>query len=159
LLLKIINIFRYKSPFTILIIICFAGTANAQFFKKLGEKVGKAAEKAVERKAEQKTTKETNKAFDSTFNKKRKNKRGGVNMPIKFTSGKDEMFVDYYLPNSGNFLAAAIKDKKIQEDFYTVFDVDRESMFTFMNNNGQKIKMAVSFKTDDATDDMGNKRC
>ncbi|MCH3885780.1 hypothetical protein [Tenacibaculum aquimarinum] len=64
-----------KSTLIIALFLCFSGTTNAQFFKKLGKKVQKAAEKVVERKVEQKTTKETEKAFDSTFNNTKKKKR------------------------------------------------------------------------------------
>lgn len=162
-----------KTTLFIALLLCFAGTANAQFFKKLGEKVGKAAEKAVERKAEQKTTKETEKAFDSTFNKKRNNKKrnnkgNGISMPglsnvapaEKYTfnhkavmyikSGKEEMDVDYFLPKSDSFFGMAIKDKNIKDDFYVVYDADREAMFTYMKSNGQRIKIGISFKDDNA---------
>lgn len=145
--------------------LCFTGFSNAQIFKKLGKKIEKAAEKTIERKVEQKTQKETEKAFDSTFNKKSKNKKTSrfpglakvdpessytfnhkAEMQIK--SGKDVMEITYYLPDSGNFLCTEIKDKRIKGKNYTVFDVDREAMFSFMNNDGQKIKMGIEFKTD-----------
>jgi len=158
---------------TLLIILLFGFTTvtNAQFFKKLGKKVEKAAEKAVERKAEQKTTKETEKAFDSTFNKKRgnkrKNKSGGMSIPglskvapaenyvfnhkavMYMKSGKEEMDIDYYLPKSSDYFGMAMKDKRIEDDFMMVYDVGREAMFTYMENGGQKMKVGMSFKTDD----------
>lgn len=157
---------------TVLLVLLFGFTpaTNAQFFKKLGKKVERAAEKAIEKKAEQKTTKETEKAFDSTFNKKRKvkikNKNGTsdsslsqvnpadnyafnhkIEMQIK--SGKEIMDINYYLPKSGDFLSAEVKDKKIKGNFYTVFDIEREAMFTYMENGGEKMRMSVSIETDD----------
>ena len=149
------------------LIICFSGALNAQFLKKLGDKIGKAAERAVERKAEQKTTKETEAAFDSTFNRK-SNKRIGIpgiskvdpadsyafnhKAAMQIKNGKELMEVDYYLPDNGNFLGVKIKDKKIKDDFLTVFDVTKETMFTYMENDGKKIKMGVEFKTEDSNE-------
>ncbi len=155
------------------LIICFAGTANAQFLKKLGKKITKAAERTVERKAEQKTAKETGEVFDSTFNTERKSKAGNampglskvepaesyafnhkVEMQIK--NGKEVMDADYFLRDSGNFFAVKIKDKKRKDDIFTVFDIDKEAMFTYMENDGQKVKMGIEFKLDDTTDDTTN---
>ena len=74
-----------KTTLFIALLLCFVGTANAQFFKKLKKKAEQAAEKVVERKVEQKAEKETEKAFDSTFNKKENKKRktrgGSMGMP------------------------------------------------------------------------------
>lgn len=160
-----------KTTLFIAFILCFGGTANAQFFKKLGEKVGKAAENAVERKAEQKTKKETEKAFDSTFNKKRKNKagnkRGGMSLPglsnvapadsylfkhkavMHIKSGKEDMDIDYYLPETSDYFGMIIKDKKVKDDLVMVYDADREAMFSYIKSDGQNIKMGISLKTDD----------
>ncbi|APG64008.1 hypothetical protein LPB136_00875 [Tenacibaculum todarodis] len=157
-----------KSTLIIGLLLCFSGTANAQFFKRLGKKVKKAAEKAVERKVEQKTTKETEKAFDSTFNNsKKKKKRKKTSIPgfsnvkpansyafnhkavMQISSGKEVTKIDYYLPNTGSFFGMGIKDKRVKDDFMTVYDVEREAMFTFMQNAGKKIKMGIEFKTDD----------
>jgi len=156
------------------LMLCFAGTANAQFFKKLGKKAEQAAEKAIERKVERKATKETEKAFDSTFNKKRKNKKqtkSGNGMSgltqvdpaesyaftnkaeMHIISGKEEANFDYYLPKSDEFFGMTIKDERVQDDFFMVYDASREAMFTFMKNNGQKIRIGISFKPDD-TDDV-----
>ncbi|XMO85103.1 DUF4412 domain-containing protein [Algibacter sp. AS12] len=147
--------------------LCVSVSVNAQFLKKLGQKIENAAEKTIERKAEQKTQKETEKAFDSAFNKKSKNKKTTsfpsisnvapkasyvfshkAEMQIK--SGKEVMDIAYYLPDSGNFLCAEINDKRIKGKNYTVFDVDREAMFSFIESEGQKIKIGVSFKTDES---------
>lgn len=151
------------------IIFCFAGTANAQFLKKLGRKIQKASEKTVERKVEQKAAKDTEEAFDAAFNKERA--RRGIGMPglttvepasnyafnhkveMQIRNGKDVMHIDYLLPNAGNFLGAQIKDEKIEDDFITVYDVDKEAMFTYMENDGQKIKMGIAFEMDDAIDE------
>ncbi len=145
-------------------ICCFTIPSNAQFFKKLGEKVTKAAERTVERKAEQKTQKETEKVFDSTFNKKRSSKTkipraSKVDATEKYTfkyesemyikSGKDEMTVTYFLPNHNNYFGMSIKDERVEDDFFMVYDTALESMFTFMENQGQKMQIGVSFKVDE----------
>lgn len=156
-----------KLSFTLVILLAFTGTTNAQFFKKLGNKIANAAEKAVERKAVQKTTKETEEAFDSTFNASPKQSANfGLTqidpaasyafdhkVAMQFTSGKDVMDVDYFLPNSAIFLGTRLKDEKIQDDFITVFDIEREAMFTYLKNEGKKMKMGVAFKTDESIDD------
>ncbi len=160
-----------NSYFIIVVLLSFTGTANAQVFKKLGNKITRAAEKAVERKAVQKTTRETEDAFDAAFNKEGKNKgnRSGAfgltsaepektyafnfKASMKMTSGKDVMNLDYYLPKSGNFFGTKIKDGKIRDDFFTVFDADKEAMFTYMKNEGKKIRTGVDFKTDNTADD------
>jgi len=156
-----------KTTLFIACILCFSGSVNAQFLKKLGKKVEQAAGKAIERKAERKATKETEKAFDSTFNRKKKNKQrtsrsAGISKvksaetyafnhkaEMQFITKKEKMTVNYFLPDSGNFFGMEIKDEKIKDDFIMVYDVDREAMFTYMENNGQKMKMSVAFETDD----------
>ena len=157
-----------KVLFFIALTVCFSGTSNAQFFKKLAKKVEESAEKVVERKVEEKTERETEKAFDSTFNKKRKkkkrNSKPGLSqvapaesyafnhkVEMEINSGKEAMLVDYYLTDSGNFFGTSIQNEKVKNDFMTVFDVDREAMFTFMENDGQKMRMGIEFKTDDST--------
>ena len=152
------------------LLICCSGSSNAQFFKTLGDKIGKAAEKAVERKAEQKTTEETEAAFDSIFDKEERSETStGIaslskvepaasydfhhKVVMQIENEKEVMDIDYFLSNSGNYLAVQLKDKKIKEGYFTVFDVEREAMFTYMNNEGQKVKMGVNFKTEETTDE------
>lgn len=156
-----------KVSFIIAVMLCFAGTANAQLLKKLGSKMSKAAERAVERKAVQKTTKATEEAFDSTFN--RQSRQNGMygqtkvepassysfdhKAEMQITSGKDVMTVDYFLPKSGDFLCAKIRNEKMAGEFLTVFDMEREAMFTYMDNEGGKMKMGVDFKLSDTEEE------
>ncbi|MFK7771807.1 MAG: DUF4412 domain-containing protein [Saprospiraceae bacterium] len=152
------------------LILCFGGSADGQFLKKLRKKIRTASEKTVERKAEQKASKETEKVFDATFDKKTKDKKKKgipglstvepagnyafihkVEMQIK--SGKDVMNADYYLPDSKDFLGVQIKDKKVKEGSFTVFDVEREAMFNYMESDGKKMKMGVDFKMDDESNE------
>jgi len=159
----------------LLTILCFAAsTTHAQFFKKLGKKAEKAAERAVERRVEQKASKETDKALDKTIDRGENKKKKGAIMPglsgaepaakytfdnraeIRFTSGKDEMNTYYYLPKSGNFLGMLIIDEKIQDDFISVLDIDRNAMYTYMENKGQKMRMGVSFNTTSASEEAIN---
>jgi hypothetical protein len=149
-----------------ILILCFSGSVNAQILKKLGKKIEKAAEKTIERKVEQKTKRETEKAFDSTFNKKRKNKRNkgksGIakadpaksyafkhKVEMQITTGKEVMDIDYYLAKSDAYFGMSINNEEMPGDFMMVYDVSREAMFTFMESAGQKMRMGVSFKTED----------
>lgn len=163
-----------KSTIFLLLLLGFTISANAQFFKKLGNKVEKAAEKAVERKAEQKTTKETNKAFDSTFNKKRKKNKSLSGMPsfsdsepaanytfnyradMEIKTGGETMKMSYFLSESGNYLSSMIDDKRMKDKSLMVMDFEREAMFTFMENDGEKIRMAMSLATASAYDQASN---
>jgi hypothetical protein len=163
-----------KSTIFLLLLLGFTISANAQFFKKLGNKVEKAAEKAVERKAEQKTTKETNKAFDSTFNKKRKKNKSLSGMPsfsdsepaanytfnyradMEIKTGGETMKMSYFLSESGNYLSSMIDDKRMKDKSLMVMDFEREAMFTFMENDGQKIRMAMSLATASAYEQASN---
>jgi len=52
-----------------------SNSAQAQFWKKLGEKIEKVAEKTVNRKVEDKAAEKTEQAMDSLFNADKKNKR------------------------------------------------------------------------------------
>ncbi len=160
---------------TILLIslFCFTIPTNAQFFKKLGKKAEKAAERTVEKRVERKATEETEKVLDSSLDRKSK-KNKGMRMPglsnvapaesyaftyrseMEIISGKERINVDYFLPESGNFLGMLLKDKKIKDNFMTVYDVERETMYTFMENSGVKQKMGVSFETDSAADEALN---
>jgi len=165
-----------RTTILLVILFCFAGQANAQFFKKLGKKAEKAAERAVERRVEKKATEETNRVLDSTLDRKRKtntkpksNRSASIPGTTKATpaasysfghkavmqiiNGKEVMDVDYFLPNSGSYFGMGIKDKRVKGDFKMVYDTEREAMFTFMNNEGQKIKMGMSFESDSSTDD------
>jgi hypothetical protein len=163
-----------KSTIFLLLLLGFTISANAQFFKKLGNKVEKAAEKAVERKVEQKTTKETNKAFDSTFNKKRKKNKSLSGMPsfsdaepatnytfnyradMEIKTGGETMKMSYFLSESGNYLSSMIDDKRMKDKSLMVMDFEREAMFTFMENDGQKIRMAMSLATASAYEQASN---
>jgi len=160
-----------KVIFLIVFILAFTGSTDAQrLLKKLGKKVERAAEKVLERKVEEKTTEVTEEAVDSILNKKEQDQptiaRSGLSkatpadsyvfnhkVEMRIKSGKDVMDIDYFLPNSGNFLCSQIKDEKIKDDFFTVLDAEREAMFTYMESGGKKMKMAVDFKVDETEDD------
>jgi len=152
-----------RTTFIIAFFLSFSITAHAQFFKKLGDKIVHTAEKTVTRKAEQKTKKETEKAFDSTFNKKRKSKENthipsvsNTKAPENYTfnyiavmemkTGNKIQKFDYYLTKKGDFFGMKMKDEKLKEDFMMVYDVHHETMFTFMENAGQKMKIGVKFE-------------
>jgi len=156
-----------KIILTTILLFAFALPTQAQFFKKIAKKAEKAAEKAIERKVEQKSKHETEKAFDSTFNKKRKKRKKNQRLSglskvepatsylfnhlvkMQMETNKEVMDIDYYLPNSSEYFGMAIKDKRIEGDFKMVYDIHRKAMFTYMVNGGQKMRMGVSFQTDE----------
>lgn len=169
-----------KATLLLAFLFCFAGTANAQFFKKLAKKAEKAAEKTVERRVEKKASEETDRMLDSTIDRKRKQKnKPSVNnkttressipslskatpsesysfnhkATMQIVNGKEKMDADYFLPKSDAYFGMGIKDERMQGDFMMVYDTKREAMFTFMENSGQKMKMSMSFKSDEASVD------
>ncbi|MFT4758583.1 MAG: hypothetical protein ACI9XO_004615 [Paraglaciecola sp.] len=156
-----------KITFFIALILCFSGTVNAQFLKKLGDKIATAAEKTVEREAEKKARKKNEEVVDSTFREERKDEKKderktafpGLSKVVpaasyafnheirmQITSGKEVMDVDYFLSDSDDFLGIQIKDKKQENSVFTVLDVDKEAIFTYMENDGQKMQMGISLK-------------
>lgn len=166
-----------KTALFIVFVLGFSAFVNAQFFKKLGDKIEKAAEKTVERKVEQKTQKETEKAFDSTFNKKQKQKqkrnrkKGKTRIPkissanpasnytfkhkavMQMKTKKEVQDFDYHLPDSNTFFAVKINNKKMKDDLTIVYDSQKETIFTFMENNGQKLQMGMEFKTNNTSNE------
>lgn len=61
--------------FVLILALCFAGSAHAQFFKKLKKRVEQAAEETVYRKSEEKAAEKTERAMDSILEAKRKKKK------------------------------------------------------------------------------------
>lgn len=59
----------------ILFFLLLGGQADAQIFKKLGNKVERAAERTVERRVEKETRKSTNRALDSVIETPKKKKK------------------------------------------------------------------------------------
>lgn len=165
-----------KTTFFIAFLLCFAGTADAQFLKKLG----KTAEKTVERKTEQKTKKETEEVFDDAFNKEKNpaeqetHKSKGRGLPglakvapadnyafqhkveMEIKAGKQVNLVNYYLTDNDNFFGTELKDEQLKDDFITVFDIDRETIYTYMENDGQKMQMGINLKIEEPVDEDVN---
>lgn len=69
--------------FTVLALLSFSTSAQAQIFKNLGNKISKTVERTVERKVEQKAEKATESTIDSILTtKKQKNKEKKVSNPM-----------------------------------------------------------------------------
>ncbi|WP_044403159.1 DUF4412 domain-containing protein [Lacinutrix sp. Hel_I_90] len=157
----------------VLLTLCFNSHADAQIFKKLGEKISKVAEKTIEKKNEEKTEKDPSKASDSTFNNSKENKKEknnpfnisvskaaparNYNFSHKYTmqiqSDKRTTDINYYLTNSGNYIASTIPDKKGRTDVITVMDLSRETIFMFMENKGDKTLMSMNLNLEETTED------
>lgn len=163
---------KYFKTIVFILIVGFTTQTDAQIFKKLGEKIGEAAEKTIEKKVEDKTEKETSKVFDATFNNSKENKKEKSNpfsmsaskvdpasnysfshkYAMQVKSNKQTTNINYYLTNSGNYMASTIPDKKGREDVMTVMDIDRKAMFMFMESKGDKSQMTMNLDLEDVTD-------
>lgn len=157
---------------------CFATSSNAQIWKKLAKKAEKAAEKTLEKKVEQKTERETEKAFDSTFNNSSDPKTATNNKSpfgtstsaetpantytfshkyvMQIEDGKRTTNLVYYLTNAGNYFGTSIPDKTGKNDVISVMDIDKKSMYMFMDNKGDKTLMAMGLNFEDSTNDAIN---
>ena len=121
-----------KTTLIIASLFCFIGWTNAQLMAVAGNN---------------KNTKTARKAEPATsyaFNQK---------IEMQMTSEKDVILINYFLPTTGNFICAEVVDEKKKDEMYTVFDLDQEAMFTYMNNAGSKIRMGIKFRLDDAEDE------
>ncbi|WP_179008449.1 DUF4412 domain-containing protein [Winogradskyella forsetii] len=159
-----------KTLKTILLLTClgFISHGHTQILKKLGHTVKNAAEKTLEKKVEQKTEKETEKAFDSTFNKQKSIDKSEKTIPnddpaanynfshkyvMQVKSDKNTATLNYYLTNSGEYIGSTVPDKNGKEDVITVMDLDRTTMFMFMDKNGDKSQMAMKLNLEEVTND------
>ncbi|WP_339918280.1 DUF4412 domain-containing protein [Yeosuana marina] len=156
-----------------ILIIFIAPNTNAQLLKKLMKKATEASERTLERKVEEKTETETEKAFDSTFNNQKQTKNeksssfnisaskvapaANYNFSHKYVmqvkSDKNETILNYYLTNSGDYLASSVPDKNGNEDMKTVMDLGRKTMYMFMENKGDKSQMSMSLDLEEIADD------
>lgn len=156
----------------VIITICFSTNTEAQIWKKLGKKAEKAVEKTLEKKVEQKAERETDKAFDSTFNNSKKNKKKGKKekgglfgmsgaipessyqfshkYAMQINTGKKPVELMYYLNNKDNYLGFEIPDEKHKT--ITIMDLEKEVMFMFMDNKGDKTQMAMNMNIGELTD-------
>ncbi|MEQ3662979.1 MULTISPECIES: DUF4412 domain-containing protein [unclassified Olleya] len=170
---------KLLKPLLIILMCCFATSSNAQIWKKLAKKAEKAAEKTLEKKVEQKTERETEKAFDSTFNNSSDPKTATSNNKSPFGTstsaetpantytfshkyvmqiedGKRTTNLAYYLTNAGNYFGTSIPDKTGKNDVISVMDIDKKSMYMFMDNKGDKTLMAMGLNFEDSTNDAIN---
>ncbi|WP_166967524.1 DUF4412 domain-containing protein [Yeosuana marina] len=156
-----------------ILVIFIAPNTNAQLLKKLMKKATEASERTLERKVEEKTETETEKAFDSTFNNQKQTKNdksssfnisaskaapaANYNFSHKYVmqvkSDKNETILNYYLTNSGDYLASSVPDKNGNEDVITVMDLSRKTMYMFMENKGDKSQMSMSLDLEEIADD------
>lgn len=167
---------KLLKPLLIILICCFTTKSNAQIWKKLAKKAEKAAEKTLEKKVEQKTERETEKAFDSTFNNSSDSKTANNknNSPfgtsksaqtpsstytfshkyvMQIEDGKRTTNLVYYLTNAGNYFGTSIPDKKGKNNMISVMDVDKKSMYMFMDNKDDKTLMSMRLNFEDTNND------
>lgn len=71
---------------------------------------------------------------------------------MQIESGKDVMYVDYHIPESGSYLGTKYKDLRIKGKFFSVFDIQKNAVFSFIEDNGQKTQMGMAFNIKDTNE-------
>lgn len=71
---------------------------------------------------------------------------------MQMINGKDVFDLSYFLPKSGNYMATSI-DMGEGVSNYSVIDMDKDVMFIFMDQGGQKTRMAMNLDMEIASDD------
>lgn len=87
-------------------------------------------------------------------------------MKVTSTGGKEsgDMLVTYYFKNNAPYMGARYKMTSVKGEQPAgqldamIFDFDKESVYTFMNNDGQKVMMGMSYANAKNMEDYANKK-
>ncbi|MBP94023.1 MAG: hypothetical protein CMC55_07900 [Flavobacteriaceae bacterium] len=160
-----------KSIFSLLFLICFTFSSQAQIFERLADKAANAAERTLEKKVEQKSSKETDKAFDSVFEGNGKNSNTtdkkstsesneissqSSKIPeavysfthkyvMQMESDKYTTNLTYYLAENKNYFGSTVESASTM---ISVMDMDKQTLFMFTDAGGTKMLMASSLNLD-----------
>jgi len=136
----------------------FETSAEAQFLNRLKKSVQRGAEEAVLDKAEEETYKQTSKAISKMLENKMKNYWGTDSLqfiPSDQLPGSYEfdwtyqltmnledspVIMDYYLKKDKNYMGSTTEQ---MDGMMMVFDPDHQAFVTYMENNGEKMAMAM----------------
>lgn len=153
-------------PLTLLLTLCWL-TAPAQFFKKLKEEVKDATEDAIVQttadKVAEKTAKSLDKLFEVEFGKNApqpaSDQAGSLeNLPATYDfewiyrvemesrqlKKQDGMVMTYYFKEDANYWGSEYSMSD-QQQMFMVYDGPSDQMIMFMNQQGQKMAMAMKF--------------
>lgn len=148
-----------KSILSLLLLVCFTYSGQAQILDRLADKAAKSAERTLDRKVEQKAQKETEKAFDSTFNTKQSSKKSKKKTVASADKTPDAVYtfthkyvmqmendkyntnLTYYLAKDKNYLGSTME---AAATMFTVMDMDKQSLFMFTEASGTKMLMATN---------------
>ena len=130
--------------------------------------------KMWKKKVEEKTENETEKAFDSTFNNPKSKTSTKKSSPLdvsgskvdpaanynfshkyvmEIKSDKNTSILNYYLTNSGDYIASTVPDKNGNEDVISVMDLSRKTIYMFMESKGDKSQMGMNLNLEEVADD------
>lgn len=148
-------------------------SADAQIFKKIGERAAKAAERTILSKTDQKVSQKVGEGIDDVVDGKPKKKNAGQHKEkeeephwdasisdyrdvytfthrykMKVSTGKQgaDATLDYYLAPNVSYMG--MKMDQQGANTFTVMDSEAETMHTFMDLNGNKIAHSVSMRYD-----------
>ena len=162
-----------------LILLVFSIESSAQFLKdfgqglqysterKLQDKAIKEAENAIEDaidNAIEESLENSNEEAESTSNNNQETKSTAQGFSkstpaanynfqhkavMQIQTGKEAIDVTYLLSDNENYFGVEFNEEQMQGSYFGVFDADRETMFTFMESGGQKIRMGMNLHMDD----------
>jgi len=154
-------------------------TAESQILKKLRKKAEAAAERTILKRTDKEVSEQTDKSLDSILEGGKTDAHGGSTedkgsmsslfgggmegipetytfqyiMDMKMTSNKDDLFIKYYIAPKASYFGTAV-DLEGNNSSLVVYDMDQESMVTFMDTNGQKMAIKINIPLDE---DMQNR--
>ncbi len=156
---------------TILLMFCITFNGNAQFFKKLAKKAQEKIEKSAEDRAQRRVDEKIDKTFDKAEEKidgkgEKSTKETNVKtskMPpsssytfshkfvMQMNDGKKPVDFEYYLINSGDYLGINMPSSK--QSTITVMDIQKQMMYMFMENKGEKTRMSFGLNFNKVVED------
>jgi len=136
----------------------FETTLEAQFLNRLKKSIQRGAEEAVLDKAEEETYKQASKAISKMLENKMKNYWGTDSLQFiakdqlpgsyefdwtyQLTMDMDDsrVVMDYFLKRNGNYMGTTSEQ---MEGMIMVFDPENHAFVTYMENDGEKMAMAM----------------
>ncbi|WP_417363547.1 DUF4412 domain-containing protein [Galbibacter sp.] len=162
---------KFRNIITVLLILCFAVPAQAQFLKKLKKKAGNAVERTVLNRTDKEVSEATDEAIDGMIESDTNDNKqadqnardmqesiqsmlGGGNLEnvpdqysfsykavMEISSGKDTNVMEYWLEPDVKYFGTKIVQSDTKN--FTVLDLENESMTMFMENKGDKMIMPM----------------
>ncbi len=153
-----------KPIISLILLILFFNSGQAQIFDRLADKAAKSAERTLEKKVEEKSSKETDKAFDSVFetsgnkSKSSDNSKASSNSKtpesvysfthkyvMQMVSDKYTTNLTYFLSENKNYYGSTVESAT---SMISVMDLDKQTLFMFTEAAGTKMLMASNINLD-----------